>query len=111
MRCLLLIDLQTTTDKVQDAERRLNQARNFLRPKLNLYGEFGMTAEETSSLSDQELKDDFGAGITLEIPFDRRDERDAVKTASLDRSELLIILRLWAISLQPLLPVVLKWLC
>ncbi len=78
------LDLQTTTDKVQDAERRLNQARNFLRPKLNLYGEFGMTAEETSSLSDQELKDDFGAGITLEIPFDRRDERDAVKTASLD---------------------------
>ena len=78
------LDLQTTTDKVQDAERRLNQARNFLRPKLNFYGELGMTAEQTTSLSDQELKDDYGAGVTLEIPFDRRDERDAVKNATLD---------------------------
>ena len=78
------LDLQTATDKVEDSQRRIKQARNLLRPKLNLYGEVGMTAEETESLSDQELKDNYGAGITLEIPFDLRDERDALKKASLD---------------------------
>ena len=78
------LDLQTATDKVADSQRRIKQARNLLRPKLNLYGEVGMTAEKTESLSDQELQDNYGAGLTLEIPFDLRDERDALKKASLD---------------------------
>jgi outer membrane protein TolC len=78
------LDLQTTADKVQDAQRKLNRAQNFLRPKLNIYGEIGMTGEDTGSLSEQDFKDNYGAGITLEIPFDLRDERDAVKTSALD---------------------------
>ena len=66
-----------------DARRKLKQAKNILRPELNLYGELELVGEQTESLSDQELEDRYNVGLVLDIPLDRRDERDAVKTAML----------------------------
>jgi outer membrane protein TolC len=77
------LDLKTVTDQVVDARRQLKQAQNILRPDLSLYGEVELVGEQTESLSDQELEDRYNVGLVLDIPFDRRDERDAVKTAML----------------------------
>ncbi|NQU39760.1 MAG: TolC family protein [Lentisphaerae bacterium] len=78
------LDLQTVADQVVDAERRLRRARSWLLPDLNLYGAATLSDEDAASLGEQALDGAYEAGITLELPLDKRDERDAVKLAELD---------------------------
>jgi outer membrane protein TolC len=78
------LDLQTVADRVEDAERRLRQARSWLRPDLDVYAAASLSDSGAASLGDQDLDEQFEAGVTLELPLDKRDERDAVKLAQLD---------------------------
>jgi outer membrane protein TolC len=78
------LDLQTVTDRVEDAERRLRQSRSWLRPDLDVYAAVSLADSGAESFGVQDLDEQFEAGVTLELPLDKRDERDAVKLAQLD---------------------------
>jgi outer membrane protein TolC len=50
---------------------------------LDVYGTVTLSDSGAESFGDQELEETYEAGVTLELPLDKRDERDAVKLASL----------------------------
>ncbi|HMO03313.1 MAG TPA: TolC family protein [Kiritimatiellia bacterium] len=79
------LDLMTARDRVEDARRRVANARNAYLPEVNAFGSSEWTADEADSLGDQTFGNDWRAGVTAEIPFDRRDRRDAIRRAELDR--------------------------
>lgn len=78
------LDVMTQRDRVEDARRRVKVERNLYLPEVNAFGSAGAEASDAASFSDQEYANDWQAGIRAEIPFDRRDRRDAVKNAQLD---------------------------
>ncbi len=73
------LDLKTEEDRLADARRTLRLARNTLLPKVEAYGKAGASAESEGSPEAPESGVDYSAGVSVELPFDRRDERDAVK--------------------------------
>ncbi len=77
------LDLLTQKDRFEDTARALWIAKNGLLPSLSIYGEAAYQGDETEEFSDQELEEEISAGLSLEIPLDRRDERDAVKLAQI----------------------------
>jgi outer membrane protein TolC len=74
-------DIQTVRDRVEDAGRALRVARNALLPRADAYAKIGLSAGEVGSLSDLEYDDDWSGGVTVDLPFDPRSERDAVRRA------------------------------
>jgi len=83
----LRVDLKTVQDRENDARRRLRVARNRLLPELALYGEAKLEAADDPGGTDAGVADSYSAGVTLDIPLDKRDERDAVKAAQLDLAQ------------------------
>lgn len=85
------LDLQTRRDQLDDARRRVDNARNALLPDLSLRGFAGMGTDETKrrgGLGFQPENADFEAGVTFGLPLDREIERLNVRQAqiSLERS-------------------------
>ncbi len=78
------LDLQTVVDRVADASRKLRQSKSWLLPDLDVYGTVSLSDSGAESFGDQELEDDYEVGVTLELPFDKRDERDSVTLAERD---------------------------
>ena len=77
------LDLLTARNEREDAVRRLRLARNGLLPDLSVYGKADWRGEPEDKFSEQDLKEDASAGVKLSLPLDRRDERDAVKSAEI----------------------------
>lgn len=77
------MDLMNERDRVEDARRRVQVARNQFLPEVNVFGSTDWSSSEATSFSDQEYVNDWRAGVTAEIPFDQRDERDALRSAEL----------------------------
>lgn len=77
------LDLLTQKNRFEDTARALWIAKNGLLPSLNVYGDAGYRSSETEEFSDQELEEEVSAGLSLELPLDRRGERDAVKRAQI----------------------------
>lgn len=75
-------DVQTVHDRLADAERELRVARNLYEPKVGLFarGDASGSGEEIGS---EKYDNTASAGITAELPFDRRGRRDAVKLAAI----------------------------
>lgn len=72
------LDLRTAEDRRDDARRALRLARNALLPRLDAFGKAATTGEAGSP----EFPDggpDYSAGLSLTLPLDLRDERDAVR--------------------------------
>lgn len=80
------LDLLTVSDRREDAARNLRVARRGRLPELTAFGEAGVDASGASSWSDQDYEERQTAGLTLDVPLDRRDERDAVKRAALGKA-------------------------
>jgi outer membrane protein TolC len=85
------LDLQSRRDQLDDARRRLDNARNALLPDLNISGSAGMSTDPSKrrgGLGFQPENSDFEAAITLGLPLDREIERIGVRQAqiSLERS-------------------------
>jgi len=78
------LDLQTVADRVADAERGLRQSKSWLLPDLDIYGTVSLSDSGAESFGDQDLEEQYEAGVTLELPLDKRDERDAVKLARIE---------------------------
>jgi outer membrane protein TolC len=77
------LDLRTQEDQLEDARRRLRLARNAHLPKVEAYGRADKKGDPVASAEWPEGDPDYSAGVTVEVPLDRRDRQDAVKTASI----------------------------
>ncbi len=80
----LRLDLQTVRERVEDAERKLRNAKNAMLPQADAFGEAVWTGEESESLDASEYASVYRAGLAVELPLDKRDERDAIRNAAID---------------------------
>jgi len=83
------LDLATQRDQVDDAVRAVLVSRNALLPDLDLDASYSIFSGEANSFRDLAFDADTASfGLTLEIPFDRKAERNAYRSAliALDRS-------------------------
>lgn len=78
------LDLKTMKDRREDAQRRLRLARNALLPQLDVYGKAETRAGDASAPATGDYSHDYSAGVTLELPLDKRAERDAIRKATLE---------------------------
>lgn len=87
----LRLDLLTALDRVDDARRDLEITRNNLLPDLNLSGSVAYTTnpDHLSSLNFREDNETWNLGVDLEIPLDRKAERNVYRSSliSLRRAE------------------------
>jgi outer membrane protein TolC len=80
------LDLQTARDRVTDADRKVAVARSNLLPELSAYGQATWSGSDDSASGD--TRDTaYEAGVTLQLPLDRRDERDALRLAQLNADQ------------------------
>lgn len=77
------LDVQTTRDQRDDARRRVDVARNAYRPDVSAFGQATWSNGESVLFTNSASGESWQAGVRAEIPFDRRDERDAVRVAEL----------------------------
>lgn len=79
------LDLATARDQLADAERAVNVARNALLPSMDLSASY-----TTASAVEQTFRDVFvdsesvALGVTLELPLDRKRERNALRSALIE---------------------------
>jgi outer membrane protein TolC len=77
------LDLRTQEDQLADARRRLRLTKNAFLPKAEAHGRAGVTGDPAASPAWPEGGADYSAGITVEVPLDRRDRQDAIKSAAI----------------------------
>ena len=79
----LRLDLFNTLDRIGDARRDLEIARNSLLPELDLTGGVAYTsnADHLSSFDFREEDETWNLGVDLEIPLDRKAERNAYRSS------------------------------
>ncbi|MGE4601958.1 MAG: TolC family protein, partial [Planctomycetota bacterium] len=84
------LDLRTTRDQLEDAERDLSIATNSLLPSLDLTLGYSSAAQEKFRFSDLTINDevDYSVGLVMEIPLDRKSQRNSFRSAeiSLDQA-------------------------
>ena len=79
------LDLQTARDRVDDARRGVENARNGLLPGLDLTAQAqaaNRTDEPARKLDSRTLT--YSAGVTLDLPIDRLPERNAYRRSLID---------------------------
>jgi outer membrane protein TolC len=78
----LRLDLQNGRDRVEDATRRIKVARNGLRPQLDIRGGANIAGNSSQGFR---LPDpgnyQWNGGIDLDLPFNRKSERNAYRGA------------------------------
>ncbi len=77
------LDLLNVLDSVDDAKRNVQIARNNLLPDLDFSGEvrYDTNPDHLSSADFREDRETWTAGIDLEIPLDRKAERNAYRSS------------------------------
>ena len=84
------LDLRTTRDQLEDAERGLNIASNSLLPSLALSLGYSAAADPKFPFSDLNIydSDDYSVGLVMEIPLDRKSQINNFRSAeiSLDQA-------------------------
>lgn len=81
---LLRMDFQTTGNQLEDAERRFRTASRGMLPQLDAFAAVSLNSEEDAlAFEDQDLQESTTAGLSLVLPLDQRDERDARKQAQI----------------------------
>ena len=73
------LDLFTERDRVIDAARRVNVRSNGLLPDLDLVLSGGLDSDLNEPLSFDLGRSQWNAGINLDLPFNRRSERNAYR--------------------------------
>ena len=79
------LDLRTTRDQLEDRRRALRIAEDRLLPRLNLTASYTTSTDAATSLQGLDFHEEDAAsiGLSLEIPFDRKSERAALRSAEL----------------------------
>ncbi|MDH3592318.1 MAG: TolC family protein, partial [Planctomycetota bacterium] len=77
------LDLLTARQRHEDSKRDLVIARHNMLPDLDLNASYSITAAD-GSFDDLAFSSDFWSiGLSLQIPFDRKPERNAIKSATI----------------------------
>ena len=75
-------ELWSAVDRVEDANRRIEVAKIDLRPGLDIVGGYEVFGPTTSSTPKLDLdRRNWSAGIDVELPFDRKEERNNYRSA------------------------------
>ena len=79
------LDLLTTRDRLEDAERRLAVAENSLLPSLDLSLNYSSDADSKVGFNELAIDDssDYAVGLVMEIPFDRKSQRNGFRAAEI----------------------------
>lgn len=80
------LDLQTQRDRVDDARRQIEVARNDILPDLNLVGSASLPTDPDKARSGLDFSpgdSEFAAGITFGLPLDREVERLNLRSAQI----------------------------
>lgn len=83
----LRLDLQTSQDQVEDSRRKVSVARNALLPNLDLFADVRLNTDPTDKYGGVSLdpsRSRYSAGVTLDLPVDRRLEEIGVRRALVD---------------------------
>jgi outer membrane protein TolC len=77
------LDLYNVRDRVDDSERKVHVAKNSLKPDLDLVLTGTVDSEpDTNSFEEFDFeRARWGAGLDLDLPFDRKAERNALRSA------------------------------
>ncbi len=84
------LDFMTAQDRLADAERKVAVAKNGLLPDLDLVANYRVGTEPPRDYKNfQYDRETYSAGFDLELPLDRKSERNSYRQAliSLDRTE------------------------
>ncbi|MCA8962478.1 MAG: TolC family protein [Planctomycetes bacterium] len=83
------LDLATVRDRVEDRERAVRIARNSLLPDLTVGVSYGLESEVDSSFRGlrHDADNPLGVSAVLEIPLDRRAERNDYRVALIQRTQ------------------------
>jgi len=84
------LSLRTASDKIDDARRALDNSKNGLLPTLDLTGSIEIGNQPDYPLfGAHDRTENYGAGLTLDLPVDRVAERNAYRRAliNLQRSQ------------------------
>jgi outer membrane protein TolC len=79
------LDLQNEHDVLEDAGRRVEVAKNALKPRLDLAAGVDVPARGGSQWAPDIPQYSWYAGLDTELPFDRKAERNAYRTALITR--------------------------
>lgn len=81
------LDLHTRRDQVDDVKRGVNIARNALLPQFDVVGSYRV-ASQTGQTTDATPSDRSGTfGASLEIPLDRKAERNVYRSSLIDLAQ------------------------
>ncbi len=76
------LDLANSRDQVADAERKVQVAKNNLAAALNLVGSANVNSTEPTSLERLRFHEgDYSLGLDMDLPLERKAERNAYRTA------------------------------
>ncbi len=84
------LDLQTARDRIEDAQRAVQIAQNGLLPDLDLSGSVSLrNLDDTPARRLDDRTTSYSAGVTLDWPLDRLEERNAYRRSliNLQRSQ------------------------
>lgn len=76
------LDVRTERERVEDQERRVRIAKNALMPRFDLSASYTKNTDAETSLAGLDFVEEIAAvGLDLEIPFDRKPQRNAYREA------------------------------
>jgi outer membrane protein TolC len=78
------LDLKTAHNRVDDAERRVYVAKNALLPRLDILLQYRSESEPHKPLRFRNVRDTAVASAELELPLDRKEERNNYRIALID---------------------------
>ncbi len=82
------LDLATISDRVIDAQRKINVAKDQLRAELNLTASADLvSSKKTNRVGLKALDSAYNVGLDMDLPFDRMAEATAYRNAQLDLLE------------------------
>jgi len=80
------LDLSSDVDRYEDSERRVRVAANQLKPGLDLILSYGADTDPNKQVLDfAEGDSSYSVGADLDLPFDRKSERNSYRQALINR--------------------------
>src|SRR5207253_1916318 len=81
------LDLHTQRDQVEDVKRGVNIAKNALLPQFDLTGNYGVASKNGATTDATPSVQSSSFGASLEIPLDRKAERNAYRASLIDQGQ------------------------
>jgi outer membrane protein TolC len=83
----LRLDLTTYRDQVEDAKRLVRIAENALLPRLDAIADASVNGNSADSLVNQTYDNTMKLGLHMDLPLDKRNERDVLRRTRIELDE------------------------